>query len=350
MDDYRQFADDDPQARTGWSGDGQEGLNPAGAQPLQSSPDSNPSPSSQHPQDAQTNQQLMQEPVESQPPLNETTVTPSYGQQYGDQPSNQSDGNMGQDAAPAFPSQDNQAGATTAQSYGVPSSGAQSAPAQSYAGQPYGSPYSAQPGGGQPYGTGAYPAQSSGAQAYDGQPYGSQPYGQSNQSWSGPAQPYASQQYPDQQYTAQQYAAQPYAAQQYSAQQQGAPYYGAQQYQQYQQYGTGYAPAYQVPANPGYAPPTYVQPVPPLSNPARHSRLAAGLLSIFLGVFGIGNFYLGHTGKGMAQLMITLIGFFFFFLGPVISCIWSLIEGILILVSSPGSTWHRDGYGQELTD
>lgn len=347
MDDYRQFADDDPQARTGWSGtDGQAGLNPAGVQSPQPSPDSNPSPSSQYPQDAHTNQQFQQEPVESQPPLNEATGAPSYGQQYGDQPSNQPDGSMGQGATPAFPSQGNQAGATAAQSYGVPSSGTQSAPAQSYAGQPYGSPtYGAQPGGEQPYGTGSYPAQNSGVQAYDGRSYGSQPYGQPNQSWSSPAQPYATQQYP-----AQQYATQPYAAQQYPAQQQGAPYYGAQQYQQSQQYGTGYAPAYQAPANPGYTPPTYVQPAPPLSNPASHSRLAAGLLSIFLGSFGIGNFYLGHTGKGIAQLMITLIGVFFFFLGPLISGVWSLIEGILILVSSPGSKWHRDGYGQELTD
>ncbi len=85
-------------------------------------------------------------------------------------------------------------------------------------------------------------------------------------------------------------------------------------------------------------------------SPTPHSKLAAGLLSIFLGCFGVGNFYLGRTGRGVAQLMLTLIGFPFFFIGPTIAVIWGLIEGILILTSSTGSFWHRDARGWELTD
>lgn len=61
------------------------------------------------------------------------------------------------------------------------------------------------------------------------------------------------------------------------------------------------------------------------------SKLAAGLFGIFLGVFGVHRFYLGHIGIGVAQLLIT-----------VLSCgllswatfIWGLIEGILILSGS----------------
>lgn len=37
------------------------------------------------------------------------------------------------------------------------------------------------------------------------------------------------------------------------------------------------------------------------------SKIAAGLLGIFLGYFGVHNFYLGYTGKAVAQLLITLL-------------------------------------------
>lgn len=61
------------------------------------------------------------------------------------------------------------------------------------------------------------------------------------------------------------------------------------------------------------------------------SKIAAGLLGIFLGCFGVHNFYLGYTGKAVAQLLITVLSCFF--LSPV-SAIWGLIEGILILVGN----------------
>ncbi|BBC36075.1 hypothetical protein SGFS_073690 [Streptomyces graminofaciens] len=53
------------------------------------------------------------------------------------------------------------------------------------------------------------------------------------------------------------------------------------------------------------------------------SKIVAGILSLFLGAFGVGRFYIGHVGLGVAQLL-TCGG-----LG-----IWSLIDGIILLTSS----------------
>lgn len=53
------------------------------------------------------------------------------------------------------------------------------------------------------------------------------------------------------------------------------------------------------------------------------SKLAAGLLQIFVGTFGVGRFYTGHIGIAVAQLL-TCGGF----------GIWSLIDGILMLTGS----------------
>jgi len=57
------------------------------------------------------------------------------------------------------------------------------------------------------------------------------------------------------------------------------------------------------------------------------SKMAAGLLGIFLGAWGIHNFYLGYTGKGVAQLVLTLCT-------CGVAGIWGFIEGILILTGS----------------
>ncbi|MFD5831215.1 NINE protein [Lentzea sp. NPDC060358] len=64
------------------------------------------------------------------------------------------------------------------------------------------------------------------------------------------------------------------------------------------------------------------------------SKVAAGVLQLFLGNLGIGRFYTGHTGIAVAQLL-TCGG-----------CgIWSLIDGIMILVN--GGT---DAQGRKLRD
>ena len=78
-------------------------------------------------------------------------------------------------------------------------------------------------------------------------------------------------------------------------------------------------------------------------NPDAKSKIAAGLLGIFLGCFGIHNFYLGYTGKAIAQLLITLLSCFIL---SVVSAVWGLIEGILILTGSINT----DANGNQLRD
>lgn len=79
------------------------------------------------------------------------------------------------------------------------------------------------------------------------------------------------------------------------------------------------------------------------SDPNAKSKLAAGLLGIFLGAFGVHNFYLGFTGKAVAQLLITVLSCGI--LSPV-SAIWGLIEGIMILSSND----YKDADGNTLRD
>ncbi len=64
-----------------------------------------------------------------------------------------------------------------------------------------------------------------------------------------------------------------------------------------------------------------VPPVPPVPK----SRLAYILLALFLGGFGIHNFYAGYTGKGVAQLVLTLLGFVVGVTFLVV-LVWVLIE------------------------
>ena len=75
----------------------------------------------------------------------------------------------------------------------------------------------------------------------------------------------------------------------------------------------------------------------------QRSRLAAGLLGIFLGGLGIHNFYLGFQSRALVQLLVSLIG-------GLLTCgiataamsIWGLVEGILIL-TDPNRT-DANGY------
>ena len=69
------------------------------------------------------------------------------------------------------------------------------------------------------------------------------------------------------------------------------------------------------------------------------SKIAAGLLGIFVGAWGVHNFYLGYTNKGIMQIIVT-----------VVTCgiggIWGFIEGILILVGEI----NKDADGVPLKD
>jgi len=59
-------------------------------------------------------------------------------------------------------------------------------------------------------------------------------------------------------------------------------------------------------------------------HPRAKSRVAAGILGIVLGHIGVHRFYLGFTGIGIVQILVTLGTF-------GIGGLWGFIEGIIIL-------------------
>ncbi|MFE0451432.1 TM2 domain-containing protein [Streptomyces sp. NPDC058914] len=111
----------------------------------------------------------------------------------------------------------------------------------------------------------------------------------------------------------------------------GYPQDGYQQQQAYQQPGyqqVGYPP-------PGYAgDPNAPYGYDPYGRPySDKSKIVAGILQLFLGSFGVGRFYIGNVGMGLAQLF-TCGG-----LG-----IWALVDGIILLTSNDKT----DGQGRIL--
>ena len=65
----------------------------------------------------------------------------------------------------------------------------------------------------------------------------------------------------------------------------------------------------------------------PQAMPGQKSKVAAGLLGLFLGYIGIHNFYLGYTKKAIIQIIVT-------FVTCGIGGIWGFVEGIMILAGS----------------
>jgi TM2 domain-containing membrane protein YozV len=99
-------------------------------------------------------------------------------------------------------------------------------------------------------------------------------------------------------------------------------------------------PSFMAAPPPALPPPTglpvYGPAAPPaLAGMSDKNQLAAGILQILL-PFGIGRFYTGHSGIGLAQLLTAPL-----FIGVV----WSWIDGILFLVN--GGT---DAQGRRLRD
>ena len=69
------------------------------------------------------------------------------------------------------------------------------------------------------------------------------------------------------------------------------------------------------------------------------SRVAYILLGFFLGTIGVHNFYAGYSGKGIAQLLITL--FMGWLIIPYLAvCIWVIVEIIAV---------DKDAYGIKMT-
>ena len=153
-------------------------------------------------------------------------------------------------------------------------------------------------------------------------------------------QPPASAPYPattnPPQYQAPQYPGQPEAPQQPQYQQ--PPYQAQYQQPPYPaQPGVPQQPQYQQPQYPGQ---------PGMPNQAYgyvepKSKIAAGLLGIFLGGLGIHRFYLGYTTIGVIQLVLSIVTF-------GLASLWGFIEGILILVGT--ESFRRDARGIPLRD
>ena len=147
-------------------------------------------------------------------------------------------------------------------------------------------PYGQQPDyGQQPYGQQAANGQQAG---YGQQPYGQQPgYGQ--QAANG-QQPYGQPGYGQQPYSQAGYGQQPYSQPGYGQQPYGQPGYGQQAAYGQQPYG-----------QPGYGQPGFNAPM--LGKP----RKTAGLLNLFLGGVGAGDFFLGHKQIGFIKVAVTVV-------------------------------------------
>ena len=116
----------------------------------------------------------------------------------------------------------------------------------------------------------------------------------------------------------------------------------------------GYPPPQAYPGNAGYPGyPGYVDPHAPYGRDpvtglplSDKSATTAGLLQLFLGLFGIGRFYIDSTQIAVAQLCLGLFGILFSlfcFLGfPVLlgGIVWAIVDAILIFT---GRVKDKDG-------
>lgn len=104
-------------------------------------------------------------------------------------------------------------------------------------------------------------------------------------------------------------AQQPYGQQGYAQQS-----YAQQQYQQYQPYQQPYYGAQVVQTK---------------------DHVAAGLLAIFLGSFGVHKFYLGYNSAGFVMLAVSIVGSLLTLgIAAGVMCVIGFIEGIIYLVKS----------------
>jgi TM2 domain-containing membrane protein YozV len=93
--------------------------------------------------------------------------------------------------------------------------------------------------------------------------------------------------------------------------------------------------AYAVGPNP--AAPWGVHPVTGIPY-SEKQKIVAGLLQIFLGSFGVGRFYTGHTGIAILQIVVV-----WFTCGA--GALWPLIDGVMMLAGSV-----TDAEGRPLRD
>jgi TM2 domain-containing membrane protein YozV len=104
-------------------------------------------------------------------------------------------------------------------------------------------------------------------------------------------------------------------------------------------YPSGYPPQYPAPG-PHFDPAAPYGRHPVTGQPfSDKSKVIGGLLQLLslIGIGGIGRFYIGDTGIGVAQLLTGLCG---------VGLIWSIVDGVLMLtgnVNDPQGRPLRDG-------
>lgn len=64
------------------------------------------------------------------------------------------------------------------------------------------------------------------------------------------------------------------------------------------------------------------------------SKIAAGLLAIFLGGLGVHKFYLGQTTAGIIMALCSIFGFVLLFVPTLVISVIALVEGIIYLTKS----------------
>ena len=102
------------------------------------------------------------------------------------------------------------------------------------------------------------------------------------------------------------------------------------------------------PQQPGYGQPGFNAPV------QGKSRVVAGLLNLFLGGFGVGDFYLGYTQYGIYKIVISLVfvvlGFLDLgFLSAIISLLnfvwWAVLLACAVMTFMGKWIYEKDANG-----
>lgn len=77
-----------------------------------------------------------------------------------------------------------------------------------------------------------------------------------------------------------------------------------------------------------------LSPYGPAHGQSDKSKVAAGLIALFFGAFGVHRFYLGYTTIGIVQLVMTVLSPCTLFISLAVSSVWALIDAILIFTGS----------------
>ena len=69
----------------------------------------------------------------------------------------------------------------------------------------------------------------------------------------------------------------------------------------------------------------------PVGNGVPEDKKVLCAVLAFLNLFGIHNFLLGETHKGILKIILIVVGAALVGIGPVAAWVWSIIEGVKIL-------------------